>query len=103
MRQCQYPTVQWHGSPVPEKTSFSRPSRSTRRVLLLAFLGSSSPSQPLPSLTLQRRRERGRHEGEKAAQGAQALRAGAGDPRRQVPVSALDSLPSTTPVTPLSF
>ena len=88
MRQCQYPTVQWHGSPGPEKTGFSRPSRSTRRVLLLAFLGSSSPSQPLPSLTLQRRRERG-HEGEKADEGAQALRAGAGDPRRQVPVSRL--------------
>ena len=101
MRQCQYPTVQWHGSPGPEKTVFSSPSQSTRRVRL-AFLGSSSPSQPLPSLTLQRRRERG-HEGEKADEGAQALRAGAGDPRRQVPVSALDSLPSTTPVTPLSF
>lgn len=67
---------------------FSLPIPRTHTRFLRFFL----LEQPLPSLTLQRRRERG-YEGEEAGQGAQAHRAGAGDPGRQVPVSALGPYP----------
>ena len=75
------------GPHCPEKTGFISLVYSPSSVLP-PRARAASPVTPVPSLTLQRRRRRG-HEGEEAAQGSQALRAGAGEPRRQVPVSLL--------------